>query len=48
MAVLLRSRQCYHQQYLSDAKNPNGYCGLGGTGVTCPVDTAVESNLAES
>ena len=23
----------YHQQYL--AKNPNGYCGLGGTGVTC-------------
>jgi peptide-methionine (S)-S-oxide reductase len=28
----------YHQQYL--AKNPNGYCGLGGTGVTCPVGTA--------
>ena len=25
----------YHQQYLS--KNPGGYCGLGGTGVTCPV-----------
>jgi peptide-methionine (S)-S-oxide reductase len=25
----------YHQQYL--AKNPGGYCGLGGTGVTCPV-----------
>ena len=25
----------YHQQYL--AKNPEGYCGLGGTGVTCPV-----------
>jgi peptide-methionine (S)-S-oxide reductase len=25
----------YHQQYL--AKNPNGYCGLGGTGVTCQV-----------
>jgi peptide-methionine (S)-S-oxide reductase len=24
----------YHQQYLSDAKNPNGYCGLGGTGVS--------------
>jgi len=24
----------YHQQYL--AKNPNGYCGIGGTGVTCP------------
>ena len=26
----------YHQQYLSDAKNPYGYCGLGGTGVSCP------------
>jgi peptide-methionine (S)-S-oxide reductase len=25
----------YHQQYLS--KNPGGYCGIGGTGVTCPV-----------
>lgn len=25
----------YHQQYLG--KNPNGYCGIGGTGVTCPV-----------
>lgn len=25
----------YHQQYL--AKNPNGYCGMGGTGVSCPV-----------
>ncbi|HEX2317001.1 MAG TPA: peptide-methionine (S)-S-oxide reductase MsrA [Thermomonospora sp.] len=30
----------YHQQYLSDAKNPNGYCGLGGTGVSCPVGIA--------
>ena len=28
----------YHQQYL--AKNPNGYCGIGGTGVTCPIGTA--------
>jgi peptide-methionine (S)-S-oxide reductase len=27
----------YHQQYLSEAKNPYGYCGLGGTGVSCPV-----------
>ena len=27
-----------HQQYL--AKNPNGYCGLGGTGVTCPIGVA--------
>ena len=26
--------EAYHQQYL--AKNPNGYCGLGGTGVACP------------
>jgi peptide-methionine (S)-S-oxide reductase len=25
----------YHQQYL--AQNPNGYCGLGGTGVSCPI-----------
>ncbi len=25
----------YHQQYLE--KNPNGYCGIGGTGVTCPI-----------
>jgi peptide-methionine (S)-S-oxide reductase len=29
----------YHQQYL--AKNPNGYCGIGGTGVSCPVGLAV-------
>lgn len=29
----------YHQQYL--AKNPQGYCGIGGTGVTCPVGLAV-------
>ncbi len=28
----------YHQQYL--AKNPHGYCGLGGTGVTCPIGIA--------
>jgi peptide-methionine (S)-S-oxide reductase len=27
----------YHQQYLAATKNPNGYCGLGGTGVSCPV-----------
>jgi len=31
----------YHQQYL--AKNPAGYCGLGGTGVSCPIDTGVEA-----
>ena len=29
----------YHQQYL--AKNPGGYCGLGGTGVTCPIGVGV-------
>ena len=29
----------YHQQYL--AKNPNGYCGLGGTGVACQIGTGV-------
>mgnify|MGYP000965444123 FL=1 len=28
----------YHQQYL--AKNPDGYCGLGGTGVACPIGVA--------
>ena len=32
----------YHQQYL--AKNPNGYCGLGGTGVSCPIGTGVASS----
>ena len=31
----------YHQQYL--AKNPGGYCGLGGTGVACPIGTGVRS-----
>jgi peptide-methionine (S)-S-oxide reductase len=30
----------YHQQYLH--KVPNGYCGLGGTGVSCPIGLAVE------
>jgi peptide-methionine (S)-S-oxide reductase len=30
----------YHQQYL--AKNPNGYCGLGGTGVSCPVGVSAQ------
>jgi peptide-methionine (S)-S-oxide reductase len=29
----------YHQQYL--AKNPDGYCGLGGTGVSCPIGVGV-------
>ena len=29
----------YHQQYL--AKNPSGYCGIGGTGVSCPIGLSV-------
>ena len=35
----------YHQQYL--AKNPGGYCGLGGTGVSCPVGTPVPAAVAD-
>src|SRR5205823_8643170 len=41
----------YHQQYL--AKNPSGYCGLGGTGVRCPIGLgaaqtgSIESTAAE-
>ena len=31
----------YHQQYLH--KNPNGYCGIGGTGVTCPIGVGVSA-----
>ena len=31
--------EAHHQQYL--ARNPNGYCGLGGTGVSCPIGTGV-------
>ncbi|WP_151717749.1 peptide-methionine (S)-S-oxide reductase MsrA [Gemmobacter serpentinus] len=31
----------YHQQYL--AKNPDGYCGIGGTGVTCPIGLGVKA-----
>lgn len=31
----------YHQQYL--AKNPGGYCGLGGTGVSCPIGLGVQA-----
>ena len=34
----------YHQQYL--AKNPSGYCGLGGTGVSCPIGTRVAAETA--
>jgi peptide-methionine (S)-S-oxide reductase len=32
----------HHQQYL--AKNPGGYCGLGGTGVSCPVGLSVTAS----
>ncbi|GLZ41271.1 peptide-methionine (S)-S-oxide reductase MsrA [Actinokineospora sp. NBRC 105648] len=31
----------YHRQYLSPAKNPNGYCGMGGTGVACAIGLGV-------
>jgi peptide-methionine (S)-S-oxide reductase len=31
----------YHQQYL--AKNPGGYCGIGGTGVSCPIGVGVQA-----
>ncbi|MCC6223004.1 MAG: peptide-methionine (S)-S-oxide reductase MsrA [Thermoleophilia bacterium] len=37
-AGLFYHAEPYHQQYL--AKNPGGYCGLGGTGVACPVGLA--------
>ncbi len=36
----------YHQQYLH--KNPQGYCGLGGTGVSCPVGLNVAASTADS
>ena len=36
----------YHQQYL--AKNPNGYCGIGGTGVACPIGVGVAVGDGES
>ena len=34
----------YHQQYL--AKNPGGYCGLGGTGVSCPIGLGVTADAS--
>ncbi len=36
--------EAYHQQYL--AKNPNGYCGIGGTGVGCPVGSGASFDRA--
>lgn len=38
-APVFYAAEAYHQQYLS--KNPAGYCGIGGTGVTCPVGVGV-------
>jgi peptide-methionine (S)-S-oxide reductase len=35
----------YHQQYL--AKNPHGYCGLGGTGVACPIGAGISQSMGE-
>ena len=35
---MILTREHSHQQYLS--KNPGGYCGLGGTGVSCPIGLA--------
>ncbi|TMK23764.1 MAG: peptide-methionine (S)-S-oxide reductase MsrA [Actinobacteria bacterium] len=35
----------YHQQYL--AKNPGGYCGLGGTGIACPIGLDVSRSTAD-
>jgi peptide-methionine (S)-S-oxide reductase len=40
-AGLFYYAETYHQQYL--AKNPNGYCGLQGTGVSCPIGLGVEA-----
>ncbi len=37
--------EAYHQQYL--AKNPGGYCGLGGTGVACPIGLNVSRSAAD-
>jgi peptide-methionine (S)-S-oxide reductase len=36
----------YHQQYLH--KNPFGYCGIGGTGVSCPVGAGIAASTADS
>jgi peptide-methionine (S)-S-oxide reductase len=38
----------YHQQYLSDAKNPYGYCPDHGTGVSCPIGVVKASGPAEA
>ena len=38
----------YHQQYLSDSKNPYGYCPDHGTGVSCPIGVVTASGPVES
>jgi peptide-methionine (S)-S-oxide reductase len=38
----------YHQQYLSDAKNPRGYCSMTGTGVSCPIGVGVAASAADA
>ena len=38
----------YHQQYLSDAKNPGGYCSMTGTGVSCPIGVGVAAPAADA
>ena len=38
----------YHQQYLSDAKNPGGYCSMSGTGVSCPIGAGVSAPAADA
>jgi peptide-methionine (S)-S-oxide reductase len=37
-----------HQQYLSDAKNPGGYCSMSGTGVSCPIGAGVPAPAADA
>lgn len=41
-ATAFYNAEGYHQQYL--AKNPSGYCGIGGTGVSCPIGTGVAAS----
>jgi peptide-methionine (S)-S-oxide reductase len=38
----------YHQQYLSDSKNPGGYCSMSGTGVSCPIGAGVAAPAADA
>jgi peptide-methionine (S)-S-oxide reductase len=38
----------HHQQYLSDAKNPGGYCSMSGTGISCPIGAGVSAAAADA